>query len=91
MQDTKLESRFNVNSPQRGALDWLDQFAGYLELERNYSSNTIRAYINDLRQLNAHLTGEPGEPNDIDFTPAPPKPEIVATATEEGKSWPGWK
>lgn len=30
---------------------WLDQFVGYLELERNYSSNTIRAYINDLRQL----------------------------------------
>lgn len=32
-------------------LVWLDQFAGYLELERNYSSNTIRAYINDLRHL----------------------------------------
>ena len=30
---------------------WLDQFAGYLELERNYSSNTIRAYLNDLKQL----------------------------------------
>ncbi|HEY9869336.1 MAG TPA: site-specific tyrosine recombinase/integron integrase [Candidatus Obscuribacterales bacterium] len=36
---------------QPGALVWLDQFAGYLELERNYSSNTIRAYINDLKQL----------------------------------------
>ncbi len=34
-----------------GVLVWLDQFAGYLELERNYSSNTIRAYINDLRHL----------------------------------------
>lgn len=31
--------------------DWLDQFAGYLEVERNYSSHTIRAYMNDLRQL----------------------------------------
>lgn len=30
---------------------WLDQFAGYLEVERNYSSHTIRAYMNDLRQL----------------------------------------
>jgi integrase/recombinase XerC len=34
-----------------GALVWIDQFAGYLELERNYSSNTIRAYINDLKHL----------------------------------------
>ena len=31
--------------------DWLDQFAGYLEVERNYSSHTIRAYMNDLKQL----------------------------------------
>lgn len=36
---------------QTGALAWLDQFAGYLEVERNYSSNTIRAYMNDLKQL----------------------------------------
>ena len=36
---------------QPGALVWLDQFAGYLEIERNYSSNTIRAYLNDLKQL----------------------------------------
>ncbi len=39
-----------------GALVWLDQFAGYLQLERNYSSNTIRAYLNDLRQL---ITSDP--------------------------------
>src|SRR5579885_2932943 len=45
-----LESRSNVNG-QQGALTWLDQFAGYLEVERNYSSHTIRAYLNDLRQL----------------------------------------
>lgn len=36
---------------QPGGLVWLEQFAGYLELERNYSSNTIRAYLNDLKQL----------------------------------------
>jgi len=45
-----------------GALVWLDQFAGYLQLERNYSSNTIRAYLNDLRQLISSdpiITGEP--------------------------------
>lgn len=51
MQDSQflLESRSNVNG-QQGAT-WLDQFAGYLEVERNYSSHTIRAYLNDLRQL----------------------------------------
>lgn len=41
---------------ERGALGWLDQFAGYLEVERNYSSNTIRAYLNDLKQL---ITSDP--------------------------------
>ena len=40
---------------------WLDQFALYLEFERNYSANTIRAYVNDLKQL---IEGEiPGPPN----------------------------
>ncbi|MBY0552119.1 MAG: tyrosine recombinase XerC [Candidatus Obscuribacterales bacterium] len=39
---------------------WIDQFAQYLEFERNYSANTIRAYVNDLRQL---IEGElPGTP-----------------------------
>ncbi len=41
---------------------WLDQFAQYLEFERNYSANTIRAYVNDLKQL---IEGEiPGPPRD---------------------------
>jgi site-specific recombinase XerD len=40
-----------ILSLPRQALVFLDQFAGYLQLERNYSSNTIRAYLNDLRQL----------------------------------------
>ncbi|MBX9668380.1 MAG: tyrosine recombinase XerC [Candidatus Obscuribacterales bacterium] len=46
---------------QQGALTWLDQFAGYLEVERNYSSHTIRAYLNDLRQL-IDSTSNPTEP-----------------------------
>lgn len=49
----------------RGALGWLDQFAGYLELERNYSSNTIRAYLNDLRQL---ISSDPFEGKNEDPT-----------------------
>lgn len=44
---------------QQGALVWLDQFAGYLEVERNYSSHTIRAYLNDLRQLIDSTNGAP--------------------------------
>ena len=46
---------------QQGALVWLDQFAGYLEVERNYSSHTIRAYLNDLRQLIDSTNGTSGE------------------------------
>lgn len=39
---------------------WIDQFAQYLEFERNYSANTIRAYVNDLKQL---IEGDlPGTP-----------------------------
>jgi integrase/recombinase XerC len=56
-----------VNS-QRGALVWLDQFAGYLEMERNYSSNTIRAYVNDLKQLITN-EAEVVKEDVLDFTP----------------------
>jgi len=40
-----------ANGTPNGQETWLNQFAGYLEVERNYSSHTIRAYLNDLRQL----------------------------------------
>ncbi|MBS1992866.1 MAG: tyrosine recombinase XerC [Cyanobacteria bacterium SZAS LIN-2] len=40
-----------ANGVPNGQEAWLNQFAGYLEVERNYSSHTIRAYLNDLRQL----------------------------------------
>jgi len=40
-----------ANGAPNGQETWLNQFAGYLEVERNYSSHTIRAYLNDLRQL----------------------------------------
>lgn len=46
---------------QQGASVWLDQFAGYLEVERNYSSHTIRAYLNDLRQLIDSTTKQESE------------------------------
>lgn len=46
---------------------WLDQFAGYLEVERNYSSHTIRAYLNDLKQLigsdSVPVGGDAGAPS----------------------------
>jgi integrase/recombinase XerC len=53
--------------PQPGALVWLDQFAGYLEAERNYSSHTIRAYMNDLKQLISSETSPNSER--IEMTP----------------------
>ncbi|MBY0357673.1 MAG: tyrosine recombinase [Candidatus Obscuribacterales bacterium] len=42
-----------MNTPEVQPIpqEWLNQFAQYLEFERNYSANTIRAYINDLKQL----------------------------------------
>ena len=40
-----------ANGQANAHRNWLDQFAGYLEVERNYSSHTIRAYMNDLKQL----------------------------------------
>jgi integrase/recombinase XerC len=67
---------------QRGAQIWLDQFAGYLEVERNYSSNTIRAYMNDLKQL-VESDAAAGT-NTIDFTPevgalsSPPENETLS-------------
>lgn len=62
---------------ETGALAWLNQFAGYLEVERNYSSNTIRAYLNDLRQLlTSDITGEtaqdgamPAQSSEQNFSP----------------------
>ena len=57
-----LESGQHLDTPQVQQIpqQWLDQFAQYLEFERNYSANTIRAYVNDLKQL---IEGEiPGPP-----------------------------
>lgn len=80
---------------QTGALAWLDQFAGYLEVERNYSSNTIRAYLNDLRQLltadvNASVIEsaieEPAQTSSVAVateTPAPEGGEAESSASPE--------
>lgn len=76
MRDSQLlESRSNVNG-QQGALTWLDQFAGYLEVERNYSSHTIRAYLNDLRQLIDSTSG-PLESGTAGHQAAPSHGEIA--------------
>jgi site-specific recombinase XerD len=57
--------------------NWLDQFAGYLEVERNYSSHTIRAYMNDLKQLIGSDVSASGE------TP------VEATKNEQQNSYNG--
>jgi site-specific recombinase XerD len=67
--------------------EWIDQFAAYLELERNYSSHTIRAYINDLKQL---IYSEPGvrpatesaPEAELDFSPGIDKPVAGGAALE---------
>jgi integrase/recombinase XerC len=83
-----------VNS-DRGAQGWLDQFAGYLEVERNYSSNTIRAYMNDLKQL---ITSDPTETKTeeeiIDFHPGENplgfQEPIATPVPEESKQSSSW-
>lgn len=59
-----MDTRQSPHIPQQ----WLDQFAVYLEFERNYSSHTIRAYVNDLKQFmtdgtTAHTVIETGNGN----------------------------
>lgn len=62
-----LDTRQDPQIPQ----EWLDQFAVYLELERNYSSHTIRAYVNDLKQLMHSEGSEIDHNGTLDFSPAP--------------------
>ena len=45
------EDRHKAMNQEVSREAWLEQFAGYLEVERNYSSHTIRAYMNDLKQF----------------------------------------
>jgi integrase/recombinase XerC len=49
--------------------EWLDQFVNYLELERNYSTHTVRAYLNDLKQFMQGDTSEPVPTGALDFSP----------------------
>jgi len=64
-----VESR---QSPQINH-EWITQFAAYLELERNYSSHTIRAYVNDLKQLMSSDASSEAVVPQLDFSP-PEKP-----------------
>ncbi len=63
-----LESGQLLDTPQVQQIpqQWLDQFAQYLEFERNYSANTIRAYVNDLKQLiEGEIPNPPGVPEGV--------------------------
>jgi len=63
---------------------WLDQFAGYLEVERNYSSHTIRAYMNDLRQLiGSDLPNTEGEATPIQTN----VPTVDMSTAGAGSGW----
>lgn len=50
-QNQNYEDRHKAMNQEVSREAWLEQFAGYLEVERNYSSHTIRAYMNDLKQF----------------------------------------
>ncbi len=75
-----------MNLP-RQALVFLDQFAGYLQLERNYSSNTIRAYLNDLRQLisdNEQFDASPSNSvNELKTNDSMDSPQIISESANE--------
>lgn len=82
-----LQKRMSSQNGVSGAIEdgsnschqvWLDQFAGYLEVERNYSSHTIRAYMNDLRQLIEN-----------EAAPAESAPHVVDTTVSTSEVSPG--
>ncbi len=67
--------------------EWLDQFAVYLELERNYSSHTIRAYVNDLKQLMHGDIWQSDANGNIDFSPAPAAPQGASLEAESLRAY----
>lgn len=69
---------------------WLDQFAGYLEVERNYSSHTIRAYMNDLRQLIGCDLPNENQSTTIEGVPGQNIPTAEQTATASMSTGSGW-
>jgi len=62
-----------------GPLVWLNQFAGYLELEKNYSHHTIRAYLNDLKQF-IGSEAAPACRQQVDLSAAQSQPAAIEVA-----------
>lgn len=82
-QNQNYEDRHKAMNQEVSREAWLEQFAGYLEVERNYSSHTIRAYMNDLKQF---IESDSETPSISQTSPT----DQVIEDSESGTASSGW-